>query len=458
MHVIAIFAVYCSDDGKVTEDMLCCSPPLEEDELNTGAESHEHLMEWILERLNLRMENVVCLICDNCETNKRISRITGIPMIGCASHRLNLAVKRFLQPHEELIKRINELMSYFKRHHNLNLLKKYTDKQPIKLHEIRWSGTLHMIQRFLDFKPALQDEELKFDFKYKTKKMVTTINPTTGIETTVEKNITMSNPLPTDEEWVQIEAIHTNLSQIDEPTKLLQTSDTMPELRANIKNLGFDRVDLGLVRLLFDTLIEEYEEMAHYLSPNASIVENKHFENAIVKLQRGESHYLTVAEGAALGEKFRRGLNNNTANNNSTNNLANNEDHPKCKILNAAFKKRATENQTSPLYINVDFIIPTSNVIERFFSRTKRVFSDLRRSMQPYRLEGVLYLLYHKDLWNELFTIEELISDFNNAARKALREKQLAERIEQIRNESTTDDNNYNMTNDGDIEEEEDDG
>ena len=35
LHLIAIFAVY-EENGRVVEDMLCASPPLEEDEMRTG--------------------------------------------------------------------------------------------------------------------------------------------------------------------------------------------------------------------------------------------------------------------------------------------------------------------------------------------------------------------------------------------------------------------------------------
>jgi hypothetical protein len=120
-------------------------------------------MNWVLDRLHIVFDNVLCLVGDNSETNKKIAKDLNIPLIGCASHRLNLAVKLYCRPFDPLIKRINELMSLLKRPKNLNLLKAYTDLQPVKLYEIRWTGAFEMIDRFLQFKDALQDLNVDFE-------------------------------------------------------------------------------------------------------------------------------------------------------------------------------------------------------------------------------------------------------------------------------------------------------
>ncbi|ETN16032.1 hypothetical protein PPTG_06264 [Phytophthora nicotianae INRA-310] len=38
------------------------------------------------------------VVGDNCAVNKRLAHLMGVPLVGCASHRLNLAVRRFLKP------------------------------------------------------------------------------------------------------------------------------------------------------------------------------------------------------------------------------------------------------------------------------------------------------------------------------------------------------------------------
>ena len=60
--------------------------------------------------------------------------------------------------------------------------------------------------------------------------------------------------------------------------------------------------------------------------------------------------------------------------------------------------KKARKN-SNDLYTNLKFIPPTSNVVERFFSVTKYVYSDHRQSMTIEHLENILFLKMHIDLW-----------------------------------------------------------
>lgn len=43
------------------------------------------------------MKNVIALIADNCSVNKSISNIREVPLLGCASHRFQLAVNEILE-------------------------------------------------------------------------------------------------------------------------------------------------------------------------------------------------------------------------------------------------------------------------------------------------------------------------------------------------------------------------
>ncbi|KAG2895389.1 hypothetical protein PC115_g17852 [Phytophthora cactorum] len=40
----------------------------------------------------------------------RLANIMDVPLVDCTSHRLNLAVKRFLEPHEEDLENVQVLM------------------------------------------------------------------------------------------------------------------------------------------------------------------------------------------------------------------------------------------------------------------------------------------------------------------------------------------------------------
>ena len=63
-------------------------------------------------------------------------------------------------------------------------------------------------------------------------------------------------------------------------------------------------------------------------------------------------------------------------------------------------KKRKIETAGSQ-YMNVKFILPTSNLVERFFSSATYSFGDLRQSLLPMNLEMQLFLKINQRFWNE---------------------------------------------------------
>ena len=76
-------------------------------EFSQSADNQIEFIEFVLCVYQRHSKNIGFLICDNEKTNKAIARNFGVPMIGCASHRLNLAVKALLSPSDnelELLK------------------------------------------------------------------------------------------------------------------------------------------------------------------------------------------------------------------------------------------------------------------------------------------------------------------------------------------------------------------
>ena len=61
--------------------------------------------------------------------------------------------------------------------------------------------------------------------------------------------------------------------------------------------------------------------------------------------------------------------------------------------------EKATETQTE--YIDCKFILPTSNLLERFFSSATFTYSDLRQRLLPMNLESQLFLKMNYRLWDE---------------------------------------------------------
>ena len=90
---VALFATIqdANEDRGYGKVLLAFSPLLTETTLT--AKSHHDVITWVFETLyNKSMNCVTALIGDNCETNKAIANL-NIPMIGCYSHKFNLAVK-----------------------------------------------------------------------------------------------------------------------------------------------------------------------------------------------------------------------------------------------------------------------------------------------------------------------------------------------------------------------------
>lgn len=60
-----------------------------------------------------------------------------------------------------------------------------------------------------------------------------------------------------------------------------------------------------------------------------------------------------------------------------------------------------TQQQPDSAYINLDFIVGTSVVVENLFRQGKLVLSDIRQGMSPLLFECYMFLYYNSDLWDE---------------------------------------------------------
>ena len=79
------------------------------------------------------------------------------------------------------------------------------------------------------------------------------------------------------------------------------------------------------------------------------------------------------------------------------------------QILEEQTAREAKINQGTSAYRSTKHVLPTSNLVERLFSRAKRVMTDSRKCMHPKRLEEVLCLQYNRSLW-DADTIQEVLN------------------------------------------------
>ncbi|EGZ16824.1 hypothetical protein PHYSODRAFT_503726 [Phytophthora sojae] len=108
------------------------------------------------------------------------------------------------------------------------------------------------------------------------------------------------------------------------------------------------------VRDIFDELIAIYPTVSNYLDADADIVKNHEFEAACT---------------AKMG------------------------------FADRVMKKRKIERKQQATFPAVKFVPPTSNCVERFFSRAKHTLSHHRHGMLPVNLGAVLFLKENRRFW-----------------------------------------------------------
>ena len=144
------------------------------------------------------------------------------------------------------------------------------------------------------------------------------------------------------------------------------------------------------VRNIFDEMLKYYPSMEYHLSKDGGIVHAPEFENAIVKVIEDELNTLNTREKELLGPLRK------------SNNAAVEFGHSpiihgtQIAIQGLKKKKRKVQNE----YIDMSFIPPTSNIVERLFSAARLVLTDYRKSMSPYTFECVMFLKVNRKLWD----------------------------------------------------------
>ncbi|KAG3093117.1 hypothetical protein PC121_g3350 [Phytophthora cactorum] len=88
--------------------LLSMAPVMDEPGDHLTAEGHPMAIERFQPFFGKTIQGVKFLVGDNCAVNKRLAKLMKIPLVGCASHRLNLAVRDFLRPHESALKEVQQ--------------------------------------------------------------------------------------------------------------------------------------------------------------------------------------------------------------------------------------------------------------------------------------------------------------------------------------------------------------
>jgi len=267
----------------------------------------------------------------------------NVPFVGCASHKLNLAVMKYLSDHEDIVHKINELMQRLKTAKLSGALRHQTPLRPMTRNRTRWSSTFAMLKRYEEIRSFVQgigDESL----------LDLILSPR-------EEKI-LSNLIA-------------DCDKMQSVTLALQRSD----------------ISMSQVRLLFDGLCSSFPSFSHYLSQDSPICSSSNFESAVAKIDAGKCDDLSFEEleaATALKEASVSGLNDSG------------------DFATALLKRQRLDTK----FRSVKFILPTSNIVERFFSLASHSLSDYRERISPQNLEMQLFLSVNKSFW----TVEDVNS------------------------------------------------
>ncbi|GMF19532.1 unnamed protein product [Phytophthora fragariaefolia] len=260
---------------------------------------------------------VAFVVWDNCATKQSIAAKTGVPRVGCASHRFNLTVNKFLGPYEVLLAEVSSLMLELRKESNIAELKKHTEPLPVTRNVTRWSSTFTMVQRYI------------------------------RIRSDIKKIDAVEDLLPTGGKHRKLVALFEHLKKFNNVCKRLQRETT----------------GMTEVRVMFDALIAEYPVMAEHLRATAKIVHTPAFETGVTKMINRAP--LTTAEEVELNcfeIERARGKKRKQP-----------EEDYASMLLQGSSKRKAT---ASKQYIPLVKLVPsTSNAVERLFSQCTLVLT-----------------------------------------------------------------------------------
>jgi hypothetical protein len=305
-HYFGVFAAYAKD-GKNYQRFLTMAPPF--DETRFTAQTQADFIVDVVENVCRKKEDILFLVADNTNTNPATADLLGVPFIGCASHRFNLAVQKYLEPNQKIIVNIHQIMILLSNLKKAGRLRQLTHLEPVSMNTTRWSSKYKMMERYFrleEYIKKMDDDELNL-------------------------------LIPSGRELSDLKCIKKELAEFNQITLKLQDPD----------------ISMLDVRLIFDEVIKTHPSMAHHLAKDASIVEHPKFESAICKILSKKQDLCNVEKQFVSPFLLRTEEKVYTENQ---------------SMLERALKRKSMDSDGGEKYCDLTFIPPTSNVCERLFS------------------------------------------------------------------------------------------
>ncbi|ETL25409.1 hypothetical protein L916_20734 [Phytophthora nicotianae] len=108
-HYVAVFASF-RHDGKMQTIVIAIAPIIDDEISDHTASSNVKILDVILSYYGRSKASIAYIVGDNCSVNGAVADQLQVPMVGCASHRLNLAVNLLLAGDDKLLDKIQKLM------------------------------------------------------------------------------------------------------------------------------------------------------------------------------------------------------------------------------------------------------------------------------------------------------------------------------------------------------------
>lgn len=267
----------------------------------------------------------------------------SVPLIGCGSHKFNLAVQRWMKEQPHLIAIIAKVAAVMKKASTLKVaakLKELTRYCVVKSNEMRWSSTYNMVGRYFLIQPQLS------------------------------VLVELLELLPTPIEVDTLSRGFRCLKKFDAITILLQR-DGIPAF-VEIRNI-------------FDVLFVDFPEMKHNFGEDSSLVVDKNFERGVMGISKGlplTVHQHTAVVNVVKAEEHGHGDVTRASNQTPPPRAQQDDDDENYAVrVLKRLKMQALENIGRDRYVNLDVIPGTSVNCERLFSLAKHVLTDTRKTL-----------------------------------------------------------------------------
>ena len=325
---------------------------------------------------------------DNCSTNAKLCNDSGVPMKGCDSHRLNLAVMEMLGPEEKrnrtgsivqhasvmqtITQKLDRCMGALKTLKNSSLLRTKTNLKAERRNKTRWSSLYQMIRKWLKIKDKVA-----------------------AVEEWPDEVLDL---IPDATENRKLAEYMQKLKHFESVSKKLQGS-------------GEKRMTVFGAREILDQLIRDHGEEFPLtaVKKDAAIIQNKYFENAIYKIQAGLEGSMDQREKNSV-KIFLKPLVDNIEVGDE-HEPAEEEDYADRALRVAEQQKRRRVSASK--YRPTDHVSPTTNIVERANSQAKLIITDRRSSLSPDTVNMLMILKHNRSLWPSDMTIQEIL-DSNN--------------------------------------------